>query len=607
MVVPCDPSLRLRLIGVAQEIAAPDLLIKNAQIWNAFTGETLTGDIAVCADRIAKVGPWNGPVLEATEVIAGDGRVAMPGYIEPHTHPWPFVNPLSLGEAAVCRGTTCLVYDELMLHLAMGAERLLEATRAMSAASLPHIFWVARIASQSRFKGEEVFFSREVIGRLLDSDHFIGSAEMTRWSDLLDSTRSPRLLAILEDVRRRGKINDGHFAGASPRRLAALANAGIHSCHEAINSDEVLERLRQGLWVHLRNSSLREDLVALLPALSKTSFHDRLAYTTDGAGENHVATNGLVEHLIGKALGAGVPPNLAYRMATLNPANFLGLGQDLGALAAGRVANINLLADIGQPMPELVVCRGRLAARNGALVVPAPSIDFPWENAYAGCEPAIPDWPPEMFVLPTDAPNPFPAGRLSNAAITRETPAILEACPGGLWPVDGLMLASCDRGANWVCRGVVQNFGAELDALATTYTTSAGVLVLGRSPELMAEALSRLRAMGGGIAVRASNGTWTDFPLPMAGVHGGGDFTEAAGRAKEFQLAFKACGYPHTDPKYSLLFLTCDMLPEVRATEAGWIRVKTGEVLYPSEQLNPLPSAGDSSFYNLLQTMPLGW
>jgi len=607
MVVPCDPSLRLRLIGVAQETAAPDLLIQNAHIWNAFTGEILDGDIAVCADRIAKVGPWKGPVLEATEVIEAEGRVAMPGYIEPHTHPWPFVNPLSLGEAAVCRGTTCLVYDELMLHLAMGTERLLDATRAMSTASLPHIFWVARIASQSRFKGEEELFSREVIGHLLDSDHFIGSAEMTRWSDLLDPTLSPRLLAILEDVRRRNKINDGHFAGASPRRLAALANAGIHSCHEAINADEVMERLRQGLWVHLRNSSLREDLVALLPALDKAAFHDRLAYTTDGAGENHVAVNGLVEHLIGKALSAGVAPNLAYRMATLNPANFLGLGQDLGAIAAGRVADINLLADLAQPMPELVVCQGRLAARNGSLVVPAPSTDFPWKEVYAGCDPAIPDWSPKMFVFPADAPNPFPAGRLSNAAITRETPVRLEACPDGQWPVDGLMLASCDRGASWISRGVIQNFGGELDAFATTYTTSAGILVLGRSPQLMAEALSRLRVMGGGITVRPVNGAWSDFPLPMAGIHSGDGFAEAASRAREFQLAFKACGYPHTDPKYSLLFLTCDMLPEVRATEAGWIRVKTGEVLYPAERLQPMPPAVDTSFYNFLQAIPLGW
>lgn len=579
MVIPCDPSLRARLIAVAQEETVPDVLIRGARVWNAFTGEVIPGDIAVCADRISKVGPWKGVVADETLVIEAHGRVAVPGYVEPHTHPWPFANPLSLGEAAVCRGTTCLVYDELMLHLAMGTQRLLEATRAMSAASLPHIFWMARIASQSRFRGEDAFFSHREIGRLLGAAHFLGTGEMTRWTDLLDAAQSLNLLTILEDVRRANKMNDGHFAGASPRRLAALANAGVHSCHEAIDPDEVLERLRQGLWVLLRNSSLREDLTALLPALQRTAFHDRIAYTTDGAGESHVAAKGLIEHLIAQALGAGVTPNLAYRMATLNPAAALGLDQDLGAITGGRIANINLLSDLRDPMPEMVVCRGRFVARDGKLVVDAPSAVFPWEAAYAGSAPELPQWPPERFLLPADAPNPFPAARLANAAITREAPTPLRACGGGLWPTEGLVLVASNRAGDWVSHGVVHNFGEQLEAVASTYTTNAGFVVLGRSPQAMAQALSRLRSMGGGITLQTS-GAWSDFPLPMAGIHGREGFAEAARRSTEFQSLFEASGFPHSDPKYTLLFLTCDMLPEVRATEAGWIRVKTGEVLY---------------------------
>lgn len=60
---------------------------------------------------------------------------------------------------------------------------------------------------------------------------------------------------------------------------------------------------------------------------------------------------------------------------------------------------------------------------------------------------------------------------------------------------------------------------------------------------------------------------------------------EAARWARDFESAFRASGYNHSDPKYTLLFLTCDILPEVRATEAGWIRVKTGELLYAAQRL----------------------
>lgn len=585
MAIACDPSLRARLIAVAQEHAAPDLLIRGARVWSPYTGEIIRGDIAVCADRIARVGPWSAALAPHTALIEAEGLVAVPGYIEPHTHPWPFANPLSLGEAALCRGTTCLVYDQLMLHLAMGTQRLLDATRALSAASLPHLFWVARIASQSRFRAEEDFFSAGEIRRLVEADHFIGSAEMTRWTDLLDPARSAPLLAMLEEVRRAGKINDGHFAGASPRRLAALANAGIHCCHEAIHPDEVLERLRLGLWVLLRNSSLREDLLALLPALERTAFHDRIAYTTDGAGESQIAATGMLDHLIAQALAAGVDPNLAYRMATLNPASLLGLDQDIGAVVAGRIADINLLAGLHEPAPRMVVCRGRLAARDGALLVPAASADFPWASAYAGSEPRIPQWPAQRFVLAPDAPNPFPAAQLVNAAITREVATPLRPCEGGLWPAEGLMLAVCDRGGHWISRGIVLNLGEGVEAVASTFTTNAGILVLGRTPQAMAEALARLHSLGGGITLLSRAAGWSDFPLPMAGIHGRGGFEEAARRARDFQSAFAACGCAHNDPRFTLLFLTCDILPELRATEAGWIRVKTAELLYPAEWL----------------------
>ena len=79
MVIPCDPSLRARLIAVSQEEAMPDLLIRGARIWNSYTGEVLPGDIAVCADRLAKVGPWNGTLATDTVLIEADGRVAVPG------------------------------------------------------------------------------------------------------------------------------------------------------------------------------------------------------------------------------------------------------------------------------------------------------------------------------------------------------------------------------------------------------------------------------------------------------------------------------------------------------------------------------------------------
>ncbi len=571
---------------VGQQLESPDLLVRGGRVWSPFTGSVVPGDVAVCADRVASVEPWTGPT-GGCEILDASDRVVVPGYLEPHTHPWPFVNPLSLGEAAVCRGTTCLLFDDLLLHLALGIERLETLTGALSAASLPHVFWGARIASQSRFDGEEQVFARENVRRLLGHPEFLCTAEMTRWTDFLDPARAPRLLELLEAARALGKYADGHTAGASPRRLPALAATGLRSCHEAITAEEATERLRQGLWVLLRNSSLREDLTALLPAARGAAASDRITCTTDGAKAHHIQAAGFTDHLVRLALEGGIPATQAYRMATLNAATLLRLEEDLGAVAPGRIAHLNLLRDLDDPTPDVVVCRGRVAAREGVLADAAPSAAFPWADHYGGSEPAIPRWGPEVFLLPAEAPDPFPAGNLANAVITREEPVPLSRRGTGRWPAqrDLHTLALTSRTGRWVTRGVVRGLAPKLEALASTYTTNAGVLVLGRTPEAMAAVLGRLGEIGGGIVALPEGGEMREFPLPLAGIQMAGGFEEAAAAARAFQGVLDACRYPHSDANYTLLFLSCDFLPEVRATEAGWVRIKTGEVLCPSERL----------------------
>ena len=76
------------------------------------------------------------------------GKVIVPGYIEPHTHPWCLYSPSSLLEVAVPDGTTTLVYDNLFFFLSHGVDGLRAIVDQMNAAPA-HIKWVARIAAQT--------------------------------------------------------------------------------------------------------------------------------------------------------------------------------------------------------------------------------------------------------------------------------------------------------------------------------------------------------------------------------------------------------------------------------------------------------------------------
>src|SRR5262249_61600650 len=147
----------------------------------------------------------------------------------------------------------------------------------------------------------------------------------------------PHLLRRLDLARVRGQRVEGHTAGASAERLAAIAAGGLSSDHEPITAREVLDRARQGIAVMLRESSLRPDLSDLLGALKDApGLAARAMLTADGSMPAFVLEHGFVDHLIPPAIQRGVPPVDAYRMATLNPATYFGKDAELGGIAPGR-------------------------------------------------------------------------------------------------------------------------------------------------------------------------------------------------------------------------------------------------------------------------------
>src|SRR4051812_9530283 len=224
---------------------------------DVFTGTWVEANVEIEDGRITYVGP-RAPSGTAVDV---SGKVLTPGYIEPHTHPWCLYSPSSLLEAAVPDGTTTLVYDNLFFFLAHGVDGLRRIVDTLNTAPA-HVKWVARLAPQSAYPDEAERFATDVVAPLLDWPEVVASGEITPWIEVV--RRNPRLLAGIAAAKRAGKRVEGHNAGASYNRLAALPAAGISADHEAITAEEALDRLRLGMWTMLRQSSLRPDLPHLI-------------------------------------------------------------------------------------------------------------------------------------------------------------------------------------------------------------------------------------------------------------------------------------------------------------------------------------------------------
>jgi adenine deaminase len=565
---------RRRLTAVARGAALADLHVRGASLLNVYTGEVYRADVAVAGERIAYVGPRDDMVGPRTRILEAHGRVLVPGYIDPHVHPAHVVTPAALARHVLPLGTTTAFADTLQIW-ELGGLRAFRLVADALARSPLKFYWMIRVHAQARSADEPRRFPLRDLARALAHPRAVAAGEVTRWPDV--HAGRPDLLRRLDLALARRQRVEGHTAGAAAEKIAALAAGGLTSDHEPITAREVLERARHGIAVMLRESSLRPDLTGLLDALKEApALASRLMLTADGSMPAFIREHGFVDHLVRVALERGVAPVDAYRMVTLNPAVYFHRDADLGGIAPGRYADLCVLRDLAEPRPEAVVARGRLAARDGRLLVSVP--EPPWRRVFASPRARLAvRWRarPEDFALP--ARPTYPVIRLASAVITRLEERAL--APGDLHA------ALVDREGRWVAPAVVAGFADErLEGLASTITTDFNILALGRTPAGMARAVNRLLDLRGGIVVVAGGGIVHELPLPVGGVMLAGSLDDAARGEAGLRAALGARGHPYHEPLFTLFFLAADFLPSVRLSPRGVWDVKRTRVLLPARR-----------------------
>jgi adenine deaminase len=561
---------RRRLTAVARGAAAADLYVRGGTLLNVYTGELYRANVATLGERIAYVGTRDDMVSARTTVVEAAGRVLVPGYIDPHVHPAHVITPSALARYVLPLGTTTVFADTLQFWELGGLRAFVTVADALARSPLK-FYWMLRVQGQTRTTDEPRRFRLRDLARAFAHPWVAAVGEVTRWTDI--HAGDPELLGRLALGQTRGLRVEGHTAGARTEKIAAIAAGGLTSDHEPITAAEVLDRARQGIAVMLRESSLRPDLGGLLGALKDApGLAARAMLTTDGSMPAFIRDHGFVDHLLRTALTAGVPPLDAYRMVTLNPATYFRKDDDIGGIAPGRYADVCLLSDLSQPRPELVIARGRVAARDGRTLLPVR--EPAWSRVFTSPVARLNvGWRAraEDFRLPSRTT--LPVVRLVSAVIT----TLEERAPAE----GDLHAALVDRAGRWVAPAVVAGFADRLDGLAATVTTDFNILVLGRQREAMARAVNRLLTVHGGVVLVEGDRVLWELPLPLGGIMTRLELPEAARRQEELHALLRERGYAFHDPFFTLLFLAADFLPAVRLTPRGVWDVKAGRLLLP--------------------------
>jgi adenine deaminase len=576
------------LIRVALAEGQADLYVGNGRILNVYSGEVLDEqNIAIWGGRIAYLGSSTRMVGPDTQVIDAAGSYLLPGYIDPHAHVDFWANPLSLVGPLLVRGTTTVMADPHDVVGALGLpglDLLVEMTRG-----LPLKFCFSLPVTSPPFpslEGDDVV-PLEAMGDYLAKDVILALSEVTPWIRLIQGEES--LLAKFDLARRWGRRIEGHTSGASGGKLHALVAAGLTSCHESVTSDEALQRLRLGLAVMLRHGSIRSDLEALVSLVTGEPdiATSRIMLTPDWMSPVDVLRRGYMDHLVCRAIDFGMPPTVAIKMATINPATYLRLDGEVGGLAPGRRADVLMVDDLSRPVPRLVIADGRVVARDAQLLFDVPPVP---PSARGLAWPSYRVLPKSLSPADFVRQAPFDTGRISVPAvaiadktITRRSDVVLPVRKGRIRlepDHDVLQVGVLSKDSSGFEIAFLTGFGARIGGLSSSIAHELHKpIVVGYSEHDMFAALRRMEEMGGGMVLVEQGQILAEIPLLIGGLMSDKPLTEIAAEMQTMNTHLKERGCTLEEPVFSLTFLTFSALPWIRLTPSGLLDVKTHSII----------------------------
>jgi adenine deaminase len=563
-----------------------DLILKNCNLLSVYTREIIPKvQIAIIHDRIAYVGPDAAHTLgPKTTVLDVSGKYVGPGFADPHLHIDQFVLPSEFAKKALLCGVTSLFSDPIDVVSVAGYRGFQEFLKLGE--DLPvRIFQVVPggLPVDAKFSNSNSL-SLAQEKSAVKHPHVLGLGEVFSWTKV--TLREPKTMKSLFAMLECDCIINGHTAGASDKKLNAYVSSGILSCHEPINFDQVLERLRLGMWIMIREGSIRRDLKEIIPrVLSHGTYLNRLMFCSDGLDPLDIVKFGHIDHCIRESIKLGLKPIDAITMASKNNFDYYNMGKDLGGIAPGKLADILIFDDLKSFKPNKVFVGGKLIVSDGKIVgsIKKKSVS-PWIKKTV----KLKQFTKNNFLIKTKKKE------VTANTIFMQTEIITNIGTAQLHSKDGHVSASLDsdvwkvaafdriHGTNRHTIGFLENFGADIGAFASTWSFHENdMLVIGSNDSDMAIASNHIIDNQGGLVVVKSGKILASLPLQFAGILSTDSFEKVTSNFEKINNSIVDSGCHFSRPHLIPLFLPFLALPSVRILSGGIIDVKNRSYISP--------------------------
>lgn len=558
-----------RLLAVARGDQPADLVLRNLRLVDVFAGTSSPGEIAICGARIAGVGrDYCGH-----EEVDLQGRWVCPGLIDAHVHiESSLVRPREYGRAVAVRGVTTVIANPHEIANVFGVEGVRYMAQDGEHGPCDILFTVPSSVPATQLATSGAALSLGDLALLRKDPRVVGLGEVMDYGGVIAGKEHLlRELALFRD-----RIVDGHCPELTGQGLAAYVAAGISSDHECTTMQEARGKLQCGMRLFLREGSAARNLRDLLPVLTP-AVERRLSFCTDDLSPGDLLHTGSIDHMLRLAIDSGVPPMLAIRMATLNPAEHFRL-EDRGRIAPGCRCDLVVVDNPLDFRPFQVYQAGRLVAQGGQLTEERGDQREVKEPERLRRSVAV-DWRQVEFTVPAEGERIRVIGLVPDQLVTRELilPARIENGQAVADPQrDLLKLAVIERhrASGRVGLGFIKGMGLQEGALAGTVAHDHHNLVaVGADDRSMLTAARAVAETGGGLAAAVGEQVLCLLPLPIAGLMSDLGIEEVVRQAAELAAAARKLGTPLRDPFMTLSFLALEVIPALKLTDLGLVDV----------------------------------
>lgn len=563
-----------------------DLRLKNVNLVNVFSSEVYETDIYIKDGRIVNID--SNSDLNSLEVLNLNGKYAVPGFIDSHMHfESTLLSPEALAEVMVPHGTTTIFADAMEIANVAGVEGLKVMMESIH--ELPYRSFLevsSRVPTAPGLETTGGIIGLTEVKELLDWDESISLGEMDP-SKILDL--KDEYLKKIEASLLRGKVVNGHAIGTTGRDLNVYASSGISDDHECVEYDELLERIRLGLTVMVREGSTERNEESLLQGVLENDLgFENLIFCTDDKDASDIKDEGHINFNVSKAIGMGVDPVEAIKMATINPAKHFRIEDEIGSITPGKKADILILNSLKNLEPDKVVYEGEIVAKNGELLVETQNHTYP-------------DWIKNTVKL-----KQRPSSDLFKIQSKKKNVGFTEVNVIGLFedqiindwlkrklPVkDGKILSDTERdilkmevveryGKNGnIGKAFVEGFGLEEGSIGISVSHDHhNIVVVGTNNKDMATCVNRIERLQGGLVAVKNGKIIEEFATPIGGLMSDKRSEEVLKGHRKVSEAASKLGTDLPDPFMTLSFISLPTVPELGLTDKGLIDVKNHELI----------------------------